>query len=280
VPDPRAAFELDGDGRGVLLVHGFTGTPFEVRLLGERLHERGLTVVGLRLPGHGTSAAELDRTRWTDWAAHVEGELDRLRERCARVAIVGQSLGGLLSLHLAARRGHDLAAVASLAAPLWLFRAPRALVAALRRVPPLGAALRPIRKRGGSDVADLAMRIRNPSYPVIPLRALVELDRAREAIRAELPRVRVPLLLVHAIQDHVAPYSSMAEIAARVGSSEIHTLTLPRSYHVVAIDLERERVAAAVGGFLEAHLGPATAAAPTRSTTACTSGGRRGSTPR
>lgn len=280
MPDPRAAFELDGDERGVLLVHGFTGTPFEMRFLGERLHERGLTAVGVCLPGHGTSVAELDGTRWTDWFAHVERELDRLRARCARVAVVGQSLGGLLSLHLAARRGDELAAVASLATPLWLFRAPRALIGALRRFPPLGAALRPIRKRGGSDVADLAMRIRNPSYPVIPLCALVELDRARRIIRAELPRVRTPLLLVHALQDHVAPYGAMAEIAARVGSSEVHTLTLPRSYHIVAIDLERERVAAAVGGFLEAHLGGATAAARTRSRTAYTSAGRPGSTPR
>jgi esterase/lipase len=75
------------------------------------------------------------------------------------------------------------------------------------------------------------------------------------AAREVLPGVRAPLLVIHALQDHVAPFSSMAEIAARVGSREIHTLTLPRSYHLVAIDLERERVAAAVAGFLEAHLG-------------------------
>lgn len=250
--DDRATFDLDGDQRGALLVHGFTGTPFEMRFLGERLHQRGMTVRGLALPGHATTPAELDRTAWTEWAAHVERELARLAARCARVALVGQSLGGLLSLYTAARV--EVAAVVSLAAPLWLFRGPRALVAALRRAPALRS-LPAIRKTGGgSDVADLVMKARNPSYPVIPLRALVELDRARVAARAALPSVRAPLLVIHATQDHVAPYGSMAELAARVGSREVETMTLPRSFHLVSIDLERERVAARVAGFLERRL--------------------------
>ncbi|HYU16699.1 MAG TPA: alpha/beta fold hydrolase, partial [Candidatus Acidoferrum sp.] len=175
--DDRAPFELDGDDRGVLLVHGLTGTPFEVRFLGEELHRRGMTVLGLCLPGHTTTPADLDRTSWADWYAHVERGLDRLAARCRRVAAVGQSLGALLCLHLAARRGAELAAVATLGAPLRLDLAPRALIAALRRAPALAALLGPLRKRGGSDVADPVMRARNPSYPVLPLRALVEFDR-------------------------------------------------------------------------------------------------------
>ncbi len=279
MPGDRAPFELEGDDRGVLLVHGFTGTPFEMRYLGERLHGRGMTAVGVRLPGHASTWAELDRTPWTDWYAHVEGELDRLRARCRRVAVVGQSLGGLLCLRLAVHRGIDIAAVASLAAPLWLTPGPRALIATMQRAPMLASLLRPIRKRGGSDVADAAMKAENPSYPVIPLRALLEFDRARVAIRAELSAVRAPLLVLHAIHDHVAPYASMTEIAARVASSDIRTVTLPRSYHLIAIDVERDRVAAEVGDFLEARLG-ATGEAPTRSSSACTWAGRRGSTRR
>jgi carboxylesterase len=248
--DDRAPFELEGDDRGVLLVHGFTGTPFEMRFLGEHLHAQGMTAHGICLPGHTTAPEELDRTPWTDWYAHVERGLDRLRARCRQVAVVGQSLGGLLSLRLAAHRGAELAAVVSLAAPLWLTPPARALVMLLRRSPRLAGRLRPLRKRGGSDVADLEMKARNPSYPVIPLRALLEFDRARLTIRAELPAIRTPLLLVHAIHDHVAPYASMAAIASRVTSPDIQTLTLARSYHLVAIDLERHRVAEAVANFL------------------------------
>jgi len=258
----REAFELAGDDRGVLLVHGFTGAPFEMRFLGERLHDRGMTAHGLCLPGHGTTPAELDRMRWADWYAHVERELDRLRARCRRVAVVGQSLGGLLALHLAARSPAKLAAVAALATPLRLTRAARAFVAALRRAPVLTRALPPIRKRAGSDIADPAMKARHHSYPFMPLHALVELDRGREIVRAELASVRAPLLLIHAIRDHVAPYTSLAELAAAVGSRDLHTLTLPRSYHVVAIDLERDRVAAAVGEFLDQRLGSAPGTEP------------------
>jgi carboxylesterase len=253
--DDRAAFALEGDERGVLLVHGFTGTPFEMRFLGERLTERGMTVVGLCLPGHGTTPEALDRTLWTDWYGEVEQELEALRRRCRTVAVIGQSLGGLLTLHLAASRGDELAAAVSLAAPLWLAPSARALIAAARRAPALTTVLRHIVKRDGSDVADRVMKARNPSYPVIPVRALIEFDRAMQTVRAGLEAVRAPLLLVHALHDHVAPYGSMAEIARRVGSATVETVTLPRSYHLVAMDVERERVATVVGGFLERHFG-------------------------
>src|SRR5690606_14946115 len=102
-----------------VLVHGFTGTPYEVSYLGARLAQAGFTVRAPRLPGHGTSVADLDQTRWEDWAEAVERAADALRVRCRRVAVVGQSLGGLLALHLASHR-KDVLAVASLAAPLWL----------------------------------------------------------------------------------------------------------------------------------------------------------------
>ncbi|HWU87850.1 MAG TPA: alpha/beta fold hydrolase, partial [Kofleriaceae bacterium] len=93
----QAAFEFDGDDDlGVVLVHGFTGTPFEIRPLGELLHRDGFTVHAPLLPGHGTSIDDLDRTTWRDWADAVERAADAMGRRCARVAVVGQSLGGLL----------------------------------------------------------------------------------------------------------------------------------------------------------------------------------------
>src|SRR5262249_46987941 len=113
-------FDLVGDGElGVVCIHGFTGTPYEMRYLGERLHRSGCSVYGLRLPGHGTRVADLDATTWRDWAVAVEQAYDTMCRSCRRVALVGQSLGGLLALHLASQR-RDVAAVATLAAPLWL----------------------------------------------------------------------------------------------------------------------------------------------------------------
>ncbi|HET9624407.1 MAG TPA: alpha/beta fold hydrolase, partial [Kofleriaceae bacterium] len=100
-------------------MHGFTGTPYEMRFLGGELARAGLAARGLVLPGHTTSIAELDRTRWQDWAGAVDREIDAMLARGRRVALVGQSLGGLLALHAAAQR-RDVLCVASLAAPLWL----------------------------------------------------------------------------------------------------------------------------------------------------------------
>ena len=112
-------FDLGEGDVGVVLVHGFTGTPYEMRFLGEQLADAGFRVHGLRLPGHGTRVRDLDATTWRDWADAVEDAFDALALSCRRVAVVGQSLGGLLALHLAGRRP-DVAAVGSLATPLWL----------------------------------------------------------------------------------------------------------------------------------------------------------------
>src|SRR5262245_57332737 len=106
--------------RGILCLHGFTATPFEFSFLAPRLEAAGFTVSAPLLPGHGGDAVDLDRTAWPDWFAGVETAFADLRARCASVAVVGQSLGGLLALHLARRRGPELACVASLGAPLWL----------------------------------------------------------------------------------------------------------------------------------------------------------------
>src|SRR5262245_49279496 len=87
-------FDLVGERAiGVVCVHGFTGTPYEMRYLGGELHRAGFSVEGLLLPGHGTRVADLDATTWMDWADAVEDAFDTMRMLCERVAVVGQSLG-------------------------------------------------------------------------------------------------------------------------------------------------------------------------------------------
>src|SRR5262249_31191155 len=153
------AFEI-GDGTvGVVCVHGFTGTPYEMRYLGDELARAGFAVHGLRLPGHGTSIADLDATTWSDWARAVELAFDTLATRCRRVAVVGQSLGGLLALHLAAHR-RDVAGVAALATPLWLDGLGGRVAAWVER----GGLrwIRAIPKLYGSDCRDPHVRRENP----------------------------------------------------------------------------------------------------------------------
>jgi carboxylesterase len=260
-----AAFDLVGDDDvGVVLIHGFTGSPYEVRYLGEQLAHAGFTVTAPLLPGHGTSLADLDATRWSDWTQHVERAIDQLRLRCRRVALVGQSLGGLLALHAASKRP-EIVAVASLAAPLWLeglskhvatwVTRPSAASShqiAARGIPGLVAALAgrgPIPKLGGSDVRDKRAKAENPCYPAIPTKALAELLAFMQIADAALPRVTQPVLVLHARQDHTAPVACAPRIAE--ATRAVRMRILPRSYHLIAIDVERDIVAAEVRTFLK-----------------------------
>jgi carboxylesterase len=243
-----APFELgggDAEDLGIILVHGFTGTPFEVRYLGERLAREGFAVRAPLLPGHGTTIEELDRTTWSDWVDAVERAADAMRERCARVAVIGQSLGGLLALHLGSRR-RDLAAIGTLAAPLWL--PPLAARVARSTQQGLLRGVRAIPKLGGSDVRDRRARAENPCYDAIPTRALGHLLAFMRIVDDALPLVAPPVLVLHGARDHTAPAACAARIAARTGARRLRIL--PRSYHLIAADVERDIVAAEVASFV------------------------------
>jgi carboxylesterase len=244
-----APFELEGDDRAVLCIHGFTGSPYEMSYLAHQLHARGRTVVAMRLPGHGTHPEDLESTGWRDWTGAVALQFDALRHRCQKVAVVGQSLGGLLALDLAADRGNELAGVVSLATPLWLNRLPADFIRLARRIPAMQKLVRRLPKLGGSDVSDAAQRAANPSYQTIPVRALLQLDEFMVRVRSRLHEVSIPVLIVHAKRDHTAPFACSKEIASRVQGPVCYR-TLTRSYHLVAFDVEKAAVAGEVHEFL------------------------------
>lgn len=241
------------DDVGVVCIHGFTGSPYEMRYLGQALAADGMSVRGPALPGHNTSLDDLDGTRWEDWAGAVEAEVRMMCDRHRRVAVVGQSLGGLLALHVAAALGDRLSAVVSLAAPLWLDglggRVARWLTSphqttrerVLRWAPRLP-------KLGGSDVLDAAAKAENPSYRAVPTRALGELLAFMPVVDAELPQIAAPLLVIHGSHDHTAPVDCALRIAHRARARRLRIL--PRSYHLIAIDVERDLVAAEVRTFI------------------------------
>jgi carboxylesterase len=248
------AFDLVGDESevGVVLVHGFTGTPYEVRYLGEQIVRAGYSVRAPLLPGHGTTIADLDRTTWEDWAEAVNRAVDAMRVRCPRVAVIGQSLGGLLALHLASKR-RDIAAVGSLAAPLWL-EGLSGRVAAWTTTGPL-TRLQSIPKLGGPDVRDKRAKAENPCYRAIPTRALGQLLAFMRVVDEALPRVIQPVLVLHAEHDHTAPVACASRIAEATRAQRLRIL--PRSYHLIAIDVERDIVAAEVTRFLAQYTRPA-----------------------
>jgi carboxylesterase len=244
-------FDLQAGGdRGVLLVHGFTGTPHEVRPVGEHLAARGFTAVGPLLPGHGDTAAALNRTSWPDWLNAVQAELDLLRRRCARVAVVGLSLGGLLTLRLA-RRNPDLPAIAVMAVPLWISPALTAAARGLRLVAGQRITTFP---KAGADIADPAVRAGFPSMSAFPLIALHGLLDLMPLARRDLPEIRVPTLVLHGDRDHTAPPACARALLRELGTIDKRLVRLSRSAHVVTVDHDREQVAREIETFLEKRM--------------------------
>jgi carboxylesterase len=251
------AFSFGRGPRGVLLVHGFTGSPFEMRLLGEDLAARGFAVDGVKLAGHAGTTRALAQTTWHDWYRSAAEALDRLRARtkAERVAVAGLSMGGLLALELARHRGRELAALCVLSAPLWLPPQAEKFARFMQRLPLVRRAALP--KLAGSDIRDTEMKRRNrDAVPRagMPLPALASLVDLGAHLRDHLGEVTTPTLLVHSERDHTVPFACMDAIAYRLGTREYRTLTLHESYHVVTLDLERDKVFAAVAEWVGHYL--------------------------
>lgn len=225
-----------------MLIHGFTGSPFEMSELAGALAREGVVIATPLLPGHGTRPADLDGVCWQDWVGAVEVAVDAMAARVEQVFVVGQSLGGLLALELASRR-RDLAGVASLAAPLWL----GGLSATAARLTAAGGPLAFVTllpKLGGSDVRDPRIKAANPAYRGVSTRALRELVMFMSVVDAALPAITCPVLVLHARHDHTAPVACAHRIAERAHAERIRILL--HSFHLIAIDVERDIVAAEV----------------------------------
>ena len=247
-----SAFDFPGDERGVLLLHGLTGTPYDMHYLAEALHARGFTVVGPTMAGHGGTAEELAATGWRDWVRVAGEQLDALRRRCTKIAIAGQSMGGLCALHLVAG-GAPLDALATLGSPLWLEGISARAAAWLARGGRLQDRIKILPKIGGSDLGDAREKAASPSLPVMPARSVVEVAALMRVVNDELDRVRVPLLVLHGARDRTAPVASAARIADRARA--LRARILPESRHVISLDVERAVVGEELVAFFEQHLG-------------------------
>lgn len=232
-------FAHDGGDTGVLLCHGFTGTPQSLRPWGTALAAEGFTVRLPRLPGHGTSWPEMNRTRWPDWHAEVDRALSDLVQRCDRVFVGGLSMGGALALRLAESRPADVAGLV-LVNPAVTLGDPRlkALPVLKYVVPSLAGISSDIAAPGRTELA----------YDRTPLKALHSFVQAMRDVARDLPQVTQPMLLLHSPQDHVVPVASSEMVLSRVSSKDVTETLLERSFHVATLDhdaevIERESIA-------------------------------------
>jgi carboxylesterase len=219
--------EADGLRVGVLLSHGFTGSPASMVPWGRHLAEHGYAVSVPRLPGHGTTWQEMNRTGWQDWYAELDRALDKLRANCDRVVVGGLSMGGGLVLKLAADRGADVAGVMLVNAAVASSNKQLLAVPLLKRVIPSMPGIGNDIKKPGQD---------EYGYDRVPLRALGEMMTGWKAVRADLAKVTQPIVHFRSRVDHVVDPSSSQIIASKVSSREVEERILENSYHVATLD--------------------------------------------
>ncbi len=240
---PGDAFLLDGGPDGVLLVHGFTATTAEVRPLAEHLHAAGYTVSAPLLPGHGTQPEDINRCRWQDWLEAVTQAYGELKARCPRVAVGGESMGAVLTLHLAATHPEIVAVLSC--APALKLTLPPPMIALAHTLAPFGVMFKP--GAGPASEADALWK----GYDVRPVKGVRELLRLQEALRPMLPRIRQPILIVQGRLDGTVDPRAPQEIYDRVSSSDKELLWLPKSTHCVALDCERGQLFEVTQRFLD-----------------------------
>jgi len=235
-------FLFRGGRTGCLLIHGFTASPQEVRGLGEHLSSRGYTALGVRLFAHASDIHHMLRADWTDWYSSVEDGYHLLRGLCDEIVVMGVSLGGVLSLLLAA--SYPLTGVVAMSTPYAHSPDPR-----LKVVRPLSSILKFFPK-GPPDWRDPGAQATRVAYAAYPIAAVEETFKAMTAMRACLPRVTVPTLLIHSKEDDFVPPENMAAIREHLGSQVVETLLVENSNHVVTLDLARPLVFNAASAFV------------------------------
>jgi carboxylesterase len=252
-------YYFPGGDVGCLLIHGFTGTPFELRWLGEHLHQHGYTVYGPRLAGHATDPIDLTRVHWREWYADSLAAYRLLRANCSKVVVIGLSMGGSLAVLLSAREPVD--ALVSMSTPSVYRDWRKPLLTFIRffvKMIPKGY--------DPDDVDDFEERVKSeqekrgqpptghPSYKAWVVSALPQFFKLLAVMRAEMANVTAPALLIHSRIDQTVPFEDLQPIIDGIGSVDKQVLILEHSSHPVAECVEYPVVFDAVCQFLSEHV--------------------------
>ncbi|GAA3521602.1 alpha/beta fold hydrolase [Nocardioides daeguensis] len=235
--------ELTGGRRiGVLLSHGFTGSPASMRPWGEHLGALGYGVAVPLLPGHGTTWQQLNTHRWADWYAELARAFDALRAEHDAVVVGGLSMGGALVLRLAADRADQVAGVMVVNPAVATRRLDVRLLPVLKHLVPSFPAIANDIKKPGID---------EHGYTRTPLKAIHSLLQAWPSLRADLPRITAPLIYFRSAEDHVVDDASEPLVLDGIASTDVTRIALPESYHVATLDNDAPTIFAESAAFVE-----------------------------
>jgi carboxylesterase len=239
---PLAEAEL-----AVLLLHGFTGSPWELRPVGESLAARGVHVVCPRLPGHGTTPEAMLFAGLDEWLGAASQALDSLRG-AKRVALIGLSMGGLLAMVLAARNRGVVRGLVLLAPAVRLKARQARLLRRLRGLPGLDVREQWIIKKG-TDIESAEVRAGAPVLARYPLARVFDLFALAELAREAEARITCPSLVIGAVDDHVVDTEAVMALQERLPFSR--RVLLQRGFHIIPRDTDRAVALTEIAQFVE-----------------------------
>lgn len=260
----QADFLLRGGDAGVLLIHGLTGTPAEMRFVGKGLHRAGYTVYGMQLAGHCGSEADLLKTGWRDWRASVTAAADTLLREVDHLFVAGLSMGSVLALQLAIDRPNEVDGLALYGSTFFYDGWTIPKLARLSFMLPLVCGMGMFQRRRfmesfpyGIKDERVRQRIAGAMFdgqseaaglPGNPWPSLAEFHKLVWNVRPRLKKVRAPCLIMHSADDDIASVRNAELIEQRV-AAPTETVLLTDSYHMITVDGERDKVIARSADF-------------------------------
>lgn len=243
----------DSMKKGCLLIHGLTGTPANLAPIQQALEAKGYLVKAPLLAGHGIDVATLSRSTWQQWVASAEQALAELKRGADSIYCAGLSMGGLVSLKLAADSGNNIKALALMGVPIHVDPFYRYFLIPVIRYTPFRWIVRSVPKNFEKAVLDPIGRKEYYEHSLhrMPGPAVFSMQDFVKRVKKDLPKITQPLLLIHGISDQVADPRSVEEIRRAVASNQTKMAMMGRSGHVVTMDYEREIVAERVVEFFE-----------------------------
>lgn len=223
----------DAGNVGVLLCHGFTGSPASMRPWAEFMAGHGYSVRLPLLPGHGTHWRDLADTRWQDWYGSASAQFHELRARCDHVFVFGLSMGGTLTLRLAQELGDAVTGIV--------------VVNPLVHKMPRGSALAPLLRHVVPSIPGIGNDIKAPGrdehcYDRVPVRGVAELGRLSRLVTADIDRVTQPTLICTSPQDHAVDPANSQWLAEQLRGRSVASVVLADSFHVATLDHDASTV--------------------------------------
>jgi len=218
-------YSAEGDHLGVLVLHGFGGTPAVVRPWAQHLAAAGHTVSAPRLPGHGTRWQDLNATTWEDWVEEAERCLDLLREHTDTRVVMGLGAGATISLRLAEIHP-DVHGVVAVNPMVHSERRERALLPYVQFIGSIPWRSDDVKRPGLTDLG----------YDRLPLRAVRSLTRLWALVRSDIHRITAPVLVFRSADDHMVEPSNTTWLLANLRSSRVEEVLLEDSFHLATVD--------------------------------------------